>query len=108
MKTIDHQSLRALMQRILSAGGATADEAACTADHMVLSNLSGHDSHGVGMLPTYARNMAAGTLVTGQQPEVVHASGNLAVWDGHGGFGQVIARDAMVWAIAAAREHGVA
>jgi uncharacterized oxidoreductase len=30
------------------------------------------------------------------------------VWDGHGGFGQVIARDAMTWAITAARQHGVA
>ena len=49
---IEHQPLRALMARILLAGGASEDEAKCTADHMVEANLAGHDSHGVGMLPS--------------------------------------------------------
>lgn len=105
---VDHQSLRAVMARILRAAGANEDEATCTADHMVDANLASHDSHGVGMLPSYCRSIEAGKLRPGQQPEVVHDSGNIAVWDGHGGFGQVIARDAMKWAIAAARQHGVA
>lgn len=105
---IDHQSLRGIMARILRAGGANEDEATCTADHMVEANLSGHDSHGVGMLPSYCRSIEARNLRPGQQPEIVLDSGNIAVWDGHGGFGQVIARDAMRWAIPAARKHGVA
>ena len=31
------------------------DEAKIVAEHLVLANLTGHDSHGVGMLPTYFR-----------------------------------------------------
>ena len=101
---IDHQRLRGIMARILRAGGANEDEATCTADHMVDANLAGHDSHGVGMLPLYCRSIEAGNLRPGQQPEIVSDSGNITVWDGHGGIGQVIARDAMRWAIPAARE----
>jgi uncharacterized oxidoreductase len=104
---IEHQPLRALMARILRAGGANEDEATCTADHMVEANLAGHDSHGVGMLPSYCRSLESGKLRAKQKPEIVYDAGNIAVWDGHGGFGQVIARDAMNWAIAAARQHGV-
>jgi hydroxycarboxylate dehydrogenase B len=105
---IDHQRLRGIMARILRAGGANEDEATCTADHMVDANLAGHDSHGVGMLPLYCRSIEGGNLRPGQQPEIVYDGGNIVVWDGHGGIGQVIARDAMRWAIPAARRHGVA
>jgi len=104
----DPNALRALADRMLRAGGATADEARITADHLVLANLSGHDSHGIGLLPSYCRSLERGTLVSNRTPEIVQSSGALAVWDGHGGFGQVIARDAMDWAIATARTHGVA
>jgi uncharacterized oxidoreductase len=105
---IDHQRLRAIMARILRAGGASDEDAACAADHMVDANLAGHDSHGVGMLPSYCRSIESGNLRPRQQPEIVSDSGTIAVWDGHGGIGQVIARDAMKWAITAARTHGVA
>jgi hydroxycarboxylate dehydrogenase B len=105
---IEHQRLRGIMARILRAGGANEDEATCTADHMVDANLAGHDSHGVGMLPLYCRSIEGGNLRPGQQPEIVSDSGTIAVWDGHGGIGQVIARDAMRWAIPAARKHGIA
>ena len=104
----DHRSLRSFVTRILRAGGANEDEAVTTAEHLVLANLSGHDSHGVGLLPGYCRSLEEGKLVANQGPEVVSSFGSIAVWDGHGGFGQVIARDAMTWAIATAREQGVA
>jgi hydroxycarboxylate dehydrogenase B len=108
MKTIDHLSLHALTVRILRAGGSDATEAQTVADHLVEANLSGHDSHGVGMLPTYCKNLEAGTLLANQTPAIVQASDNFAVWDGRSGFGQKIARDAMGWAIEAARTQGVA
>ena len=105
---IEHQRLRAVTARIMCAAGASEDDAACAADHMVDANLAGHDSHGIGMLPLYCRSIEAGTLRPRQRPEVVSDSGTIAVWDGRGGIGQVIARDAMRWAINAARKHGVA
>ena len=72
---------------MLRAGGATPDEARITADHLVLANLSGHDSHGIGLLPGYCNSLERGTLVPNRTPEIVQSSGALAVWDGHGGFG---------------------
>lgn len=105
---IHHQLLRESACTLLKAGGSAESEARAVADHLVDANLAGHDSHGVGMLPHYVRNLQAGTLVPNRTAEVVANSGNFAVWDGRNGYGQVIARDAMGWAIAAARRHGVA
>ena len=105
---IDHHKLRDFASRLLKAGGCSETEAAIVSDHLVDANLAGHDSHGVGMLPHYFRNLAAGTLVPNQKPEIVSETASFAVWDGRMGYGQVIARDAMAWAVGAAKRHGVA
>jgi uncharacterized oxidoreductase len=106
---IDHVRLQEFAARTLAAAGSAEREATVVAGHLVQANLLGHDSHGVGMLPHYVSNVSAGVLVPNQQPLVVNDdSGNFAVWDGQGGYGQVIARDAMEWAVAAAQRHGVA
>src|SRR5215475_3413016 len=93
------EALRGAVIRILRAGGSSAAEAAVVADHLVEANLRGHDSHGVGLLPGYCGNLASGKLIPGQKPEIVLQSDSISVWDGRGGFGQVIAREAMRWAI---------
>src|SRR5215469_10223322 len=105
---IDHQRLRRLTSTLLEKTGSRPPEAKTVADHLVDANLAGHDSHGVGMLPHYMRNFKAGTLIPNQVPEVVSESGNFSVWDGKNGYGQVIARDAMIWATETARRRGVA
>jgi uncharacterized oxidoreductase len=105
---IDHRRLQRLTADLLRATGSNDSEAATVADHLVDSNLAGHDSHGVGMLPHYVRNLKAGTLVPNRTAKIVSESETFAVWDGRNGYGQVIARDAMDWAIAAVRRWGVA
>lgn len=105
---IDHGKLRTFANRIVAAGGSTPDEAAIVAEHLVEANLRGHDSHGVGMLVAYVRDFEAGTLKVNQKPEVVSDTGTISVWDAHAGYGQVVARQAVEWAIEAARKHGVA
>src|SRR5262249_40438269 len=105
---IDHQRLRRLTIALLEKTGSRSPEAKIVADHLVDANLAGHDSHGVGMLPHYMRNFKAGTLIPNQVPEVVSESGNFSVWDGRNGYGQVIARDATIWATETARRRGVA
>ena len=47
--------LRSAARRILEAGGSRRKEAEIVADHLVLANLSGHDSHGIGMIPAYVQ-----------------------------------------------------
>ena len=105
---IDHAKLLAFANRIVAAGGSTPAEASIVAEHLVEANLRGHDSHGVGMLVAYVRDFEAGTLKANQAPEIISDTGTISVWDAHAGYGQVVARQAVEWAIAAAREHGVA
>src|SRR6202161_643699 len=105
---IDHARLLALANRIVTVGGSSPAEAAIVAEHLVEANLRGHDSHGVGMLVAYVRDLEGGTLKANQTPEIVSDTGTISVWDARAGYGQVIARQAVEWAIGAAREHGVA
>ena len=49
-------TLRRLVSAIVKKGGSAAAEADLVADHLVRANLMGHDSHGVGMIPPYARH----------------------------------------------------
>jgi uncharacterized oxidoreductase len=105
---IDHAKLLAFTNRIVTAGGSSSAEAGIVAEHLVEANLRGHDSHGVGMLVAYVRDLEAGTLKVNQAHEVVSDTGTISVWDARAGYGQVVARRSVEWAIGAARQHGVA
>src|ERR1700743_3911339 len=105
---VDHAGLLALANRIVTAGGSSPTEASIVAAHLVEANLRGHDSHGVGMLVAYVRDVEGGTLKVNQKPEIVSDTGTISVWDAHAGYGQVVARQAVEWAIEAAKKHGVA
>ena len=105
---IDHSKLLGLANRIVTAGGSSPAEATIVAEHLLEANLRGHDSHGVGMLVAYVRDLEAGTLKINQKPEIVSDTGTISVWDAHAGYGQVVARQAVEWAIETARKHGVA
>ena len=54
--------LHAFTMAICQADGNSAEEARLVADHLVLANLFGHDSHGVGMMTAYIQNNYYGTL----------------------------------------------
>ena len=50
-KVILAHVLRAQCASVLIAAGSSAEEGEKVAANLVMANLSGHDSHGVGMLP---------------------------------------------------------
>jgi hypothetical protein len=50
---ISAPDLTARVATIFTAAGSSAEEAQTVAANLVLANLSGHDSHGVGMVPRY-------------------------------------------------------
>ncbi len=104
---ISQKGLLRVATRIVEATGAGPDEAAVVADHLVDANLSGHDSHGVGMLPIYVRNLQAGNLNPNAHATVVRDDGAVSVVDGGMGYGQVVATEAMDIAIGRVRETGV-
>jgi len=54
---LDHLGLIRLASEICMAAGTPSKEATAVAELLVEANLQGHDSHGVGMLPVYVRNI---------------------------------------------------
>src|SRR5204862_5071822 len=99
--------LRRMAGAIIGAGGSAADEALLVADHLVRANLMGHDSHGVGMIPTYVRHLKAGLVVPNTRAKLVKDDGALLMFDGGRGYGRSVAGEAMSAAIARCRDTGV-
>lgn len=95
MPTIQAASLHQLVLTIVRAMGSREEEARDVADHLVASNLAGHDSHGVGMLPDYVRMLQAGLLVPNQELRALRDTGAVLLLDAGRGFGQALAKEAM-------------
>ena len=104
---IDHDKLARFTARIFTSAGATAPVAEEVADHLVTANLKGHDSHGVGMIPSYVSNIANGHLRTDAHAEVIRDQGAVLMIDGGTGFGQVVGREAVDIALQRVKETGV-
>jgi uncharacterized oxidoreductase len=103
-----HGRLREVATAILRAAGAADADARVTADHLVDANLSGHDSHGVGMLPQYVRAIRAGSVDPRAHAAIEDRGGGVLAADGRRGLGQVVAREAVAAAMERARTTGVA
>src|SRR5580700_5170223 len=106
MPTLKPQALHALISLVARRMGSDTIETQEVADHLVRANLTGHDSHGVGMLPAYVRLLQEGVLVPNQTSETVLDAGALLVIDANRGFGQRMAADAVRRAIERAKELG--
>lgn len=105
-RTIAPQSLHHWVAALWHAAGSSTREAMLTADHLVGANLSGHDSHGVGMVPRYVASHLNGELQLNREIVVVGEASNLVTVDGQRGMGQSVAQQAMALAIERTREHG--
>ena len=108
MILVEHTRLNEIGRRIFTAGGSSEDEAAIIADHLVEANLRGHDSHGIGMVASYLRNLDNGKVKPNEKGRVVSDGGAFIVYDGARGYGQIVAREATRLGIARAKENGVA
>ncbi len=104
--TVSAATLRTQIAAIVAGTGSQPGEAAQVADNLVLANLSGHDSHGVGMVPRYVDAAAEGGLQPNAQARITLDTGTLLGVDGQRGYGQVVGVQAMELAIARARQHG--
>jgi hydroxycarboxylate dehydrogenase B len=103
---ISATELRSVCARILRALGSADAEAQAVADNLVMANLCGHDSHGVGMLPRYVDAVLEGGLQPNTGVRVNLDAGTLLALDGQRGFGQVVGEQAMQMGIARAQQHG--
>ena len=104
---IQAESLKRLVDAILKQGGSSDEEAQVVADHLIRSNLAGHDSHGVGMLPIYLRMLQTDLLKPNQVPQLFKSEGSIMMFDGKRGYGQAVGKIAMEKAIDKCRESGL-
>lgn len=100
--------LQDAMRLVVAGFGSHEAEVEAVAGNLIDANLTGHDSHGIGMLPRYAEAYLEGGLRPNTHVRVLHDGGALLRLDGDAGFGQVIGREAMALGIERARVHGTA
>jgi uncharacterized oxidoreductase len=108
MMLFQEKNLARAIEAIAAAGGSEPDEARLVGENLVTANLTGHDSHGIGMMPRYVEALLEGGLQPNAQLEVKLDGGSLLALDGRAGYGQSIGLQATRLAIERARKHGVA
>lgn len=108
MRVFDPEHLDDLTRCVMMAAGWPEEDAAELARHLVLANLSGHDSHGVGVLPLYLNAVQDGLLLPANMPVDRIAAPPFLVIDGQVALGQPTASRALARACDMAKAHGVA
>ena len=97
--------VHAIVRDTLVAAGASDANAEIVADHLVLANLSGVDTHGVWHLPGYVNGVRDGLIDGVASPSVLHRGSNFMLVSGNWTFGQVAARYATEQGLELARAH---
>lgn len=105
-RIVQAATLQAQAAAIFAAAGSAPEEAQTVAANLVMANLCGHDSHGVGMLPRYIDAILEGGLHPNTTVKVTLDAGSLLALDGQRGYGQVIGEQTMALGIARAKSSG--
>jgi hydroxycarboxylate dehydrogenase B len=105
-RIIHSKELTTLVTSVLEAVGSTTHEANTVAENLVLANLCGHDSHGVGMVPRYVDAVREGGLIPNTSVQIRKDAGSMLGLDGARGYGQIVGVQAMDLAVERVRAHG--
>ena len=105
--TVRAAELTALISEMVRLGGSHEDECRIVSEHLVGANLSGHDSHGVGIFLTYVNNLKRGLLVPNISARRYLDEGVFLQYDGQKGYGQSVAAEVTEHAITRARAIGI-
>jgi len=109
MPTFTPDKLHQIGCDLFLAAGCTPEDANTVVDHLVDSNLFGHDSHGAIRFPEYVKAIKQDGRFQAQGEIMrLRESPCTAVVDNGGGLGQVGGAYAMRLAIEKAKEHGTA
>lgn len=104
---IDQKPLTQIATTILHKAGAELERAQAVAEHLVIANLKGHDSHGVGMIPSYVKSMISDLIHPQNDALLTRDSGAVLSFNGNLGFGRVVGIQAMDQGIERAKSHGI-
>ena len=100
-------TLRQIGCELFEAAGCCSADARAVADHLVESNLFGHDSHGAIRFYEYAEGLRSGLYQARTVPEVIRQTPCTAVVDGHGALGPIGATFATRLAMEKAKAQGL-
>lgn len=100
------EPLGAAIRELVRGFGSEEREVELVTDNLIQANLTGHDSHGIGMLPRYSEAWVEGGLKANAHIQTLMDGGALLRLDGQRGFGQVIGHEAMALAIGRAKQFG--
>jgi uncharacterized oxidoreductase len=106
MHAIPVARLRAAVAEFMQGFGSERREVELVTENLLQANLTGHDSHGIGMLPRYANAFLEGGLRPNAHVDVKLDNGTLLALDGGAGFGQVIGHETMLLGIERAKLNG--
>lgn len=100
------ESLTKAIQALVRGYGSDPTEVDLVTSNLIGANLTGHDSHGIGMLPRYTESFLEGGLIPNAHVATRLDHGALIGLDGCSGFGQVVGHEAMLIANKRAKEQG--
>ena len=104
--TIRKEPLTAAIKALVRGFGSEPREVDLVTENLIQANLTGHDSHGIGMLPKYSEAFVEGGLTANAHVKTTLDGGAMLRLDGQAGFGQVIGHEAMEMGIARAKQFG--
>jgi L-2-hydroxycarboxylate dehydrogenase (NAD+) len=107
-RLVSERDLRRVVKDIFVALGAPPADADVVAAVLVAADLRGIESHGVGRVRLYVKDIRNNVISPLTTITLVRESPTTAVLDGGNGLGQVTARRAMETAIEKARQAGCA
>lgn len=100
-------ALKIAIEEVVKGFGSEPTEVELVTDNLIEANLTGHDSHGIGMLPRYALSLKEEDGLKANAHVSIHTDHvTMLGLDGHAGFGQVIGHEAMLIGIERAKQHG--
>ena len=105
--TVSADLLHRQIATVFATWGMSPDDANTAAMIMVDTDLSGVDSHGIGMLPHYRNRFVEGRLDPRAVPLTVRDTGPVVLIDARHGIGHVASHAGMRAAMDKARQHGI-
>jgi len=101
------EQLQRFAASLLRAAGLDREKASVVADKLVESDLLGHRTHGLAMLPVYLERLADGRIATAGEIEVVSDSGAAFLWQARRLPGAWVASRAVTEALMRIEQHPV-
>ena len=105
--TYPADEIAALSDELLLAAGTPVEDAKMVTQSLILGNLTGHDSHGILLLPSYLERVKGGTVKPGIKIDIVKETPIMAHLNGNWNFGQVVAHKALDMALEKAEKNGL-